>query len=104
MAAIGARAAHVVVPLADVKSGPWRVQVAIKGEPGTLQNLMEVSTSRGALVGDPLIFRGAAGARSAIRPVADMQFYRTEQRHQRFRSSRSKIRRRIRAAFSRRNP
>src|SRR5262249_27525536 len=62
----GTRATHVKVPLADTKSGPWRVQVAIKGEPGTLQNLLEVSASKGALVGDPLVYRGAPGGRTVI--------------------------------------
>ena len=57
------------------------MQVAIKGAPGTLQDATEVATSKGALVGDALVYRGAPGARSAIRPVADMQFYRTERVH-----------------------
>jgi VWFA-related protein len=77
----GTRGALVKVPLAATTGGPWRVQVAIKGAPGTLQDATEVATSKGALVGDALVYRGAPGARSAIRPVADMQFYRTERVH-----------------------
>jgi hypothetical protein len=77
----GARGALVKVPLAATTGGPWRVQVAVKGAPGTLQNATEIALSTSALVGEPVIYRGAPGARSAIRPVAGMQFYRTERLH-----------------------
>ena len=77
----GARGALVKVPLAATTGGPWRVQVAVKGAPGTLQNATEIAVSTNALVGDPMVYRGAPGARSAIRPVADMTFYRTERVH-----------------------
>jgi hypothetical protein len=77
----GTRGALVKVPLTATTGGPWRVQVSIKGAPGSLQDVAVIGASTGALVGDPLVYRGAPGARSAIRPVADMTFYRTERLH-----------------------
>jgi VWFA-related protein len=77
----GARGALVKVPLAATTGGPWRVEVAVRGTPGTLQNVTEIAVSPSALVGEPVIYRGAPGGRSAIRPVADMTFSRTERVH-----------------------
>jgi hypothetical protein len=72
-----------VVPLGANTAGPWRER---ESEPASY---IEMSDQLGtieagkptALLGTPVIYRAASGARAPIRPAADFQFRRTERVH-----------------------
>jgi VWFA-related protein len=76
----GARGALVRVPIGAV-AGPWRVGVTMTGSAGTLDERFDVPPSAGQLLADPIVYRGAPGARAVLRPVADFLFHRTERVH-----------------------
>jgi hypothetical protein len=79
----GSRGALVRVPVGAV-AGPWRVGVTVTGSGGTLDDRLDVRPSTGKLLGDPLVYRAAAGPRAVLRPVADFLFHRTERVHVEF--------------------
>jgi len=76
-----ARAVMIGVPLAEAGAGPWRTSVVVTRGNNQAEDRIEVLPSPGALMGDPVAFRGTASARIALRPVADFQFRRTERIH-----------------------
>jgi VWFA-related protein len=77
----GTRGVLVRVPLAAQAAGPLRVTARVKSGPESLEDRGEIRPSSGQVVGSPLLFRGTAAASSALRPVADYQYRRTERAH-----------------------
>ena len=76
----GQRSAIVRVST-DGATGPWQVLVKVDGAGGALTSRFDVPAAAGALLGRPIVFRGTPSARSALRPVADQQFRRSERVH-----------------------
>jgi len=97
----GTRAALVQVPVGTTP-GPWRIAVTVTGASGRLQSSLEVSASRNALLGDPLIYRSPSGPRAFLQPVADFLFRRTERIHVEFPVRKPLDRRSIRVLDSQR--
>jgi VWFA-related protein len=77
----GTRGAIVRVPIAATVAGPWRARVKVSGPDGAVDEAIDIAVASGSLIGEALVFRGTPSARSALRPVADMQFRRTERVH-----------------------
>jgi len=78
----GARGAVMRVPVTPGATGPWRAGVKITGSGGSLEERATIdAVAVGPLLGHALVYRGAPGPRSALRPVADYQFQRTERVH-----------------------
>jgi VWFA-related protein len=78
----GARSALLVVPLPATAASPWRVDVTFASGADRLQDRDTVDAPKTTtLLGNPIAYRAAPGPRSPIRPVADMQFRRTERVH-----------------------
>jgi hypothetical protein len=78
----GARSALLVVPLDASAAGPWRVDVTFTSGADRLQDRGTIEARKpGTVLGEPIIYRGAPGPRSPLRPVADLQFRRTERVH-----------------------
>ena len=78
----GARGALVRVPTPS-GAGPYRIDVRVTSGRQELTERMDVA-SRGpsdALLGAPLMYRATPAASSPLRPVADMQYRRTERAH-----------------------
>src|SRR6185295_4703509 len=79
----GARAALVRVPIGAV-AGPWRIGVTVTGADGTLDDRFDIPPPSAKVLGDPIVYRGATAARSALRPVAEFLFRRTDRVHVEF--------------------
>jgi hypothetical protein len=75
------RALLVSVPTDAGQSGPWRVRVRVTGDQGPADDRVEVAMPTGTLLGAAVTFRGTASARSALQPVAEFLFRRTERLH-----------------------
>lgn len=78
----GTRGALVRVP-APAGPGPYRIDVRVTSGRQELTERMDVEprATTGALLGAPLLYRATPAASSPLRPVADMQFRRTERAH-----------------------
>ena len=78
----GARGALVRVPVPG-GAGPYRLDVRATSGRQELTERIEVSSSAqtAGLVGAPLLYRATPAASSPLRPVADMQYRRTERAH-----------------------
>jgi hypothetical protein len=77
----GGRATMINVPLPEGGAGPWRVKVVATRGDNQAEDQIDVRSSAGPLLGDPVAFRGTASARVALQPVADFQLRRTERIH-----------------------
>jgi len=78
----GARSALMVVPLPAAAASPWRADVTFTSGADRLQDRDTMEAPRATtLLGNPIAYRAAPGPRPPIRPVADMQFRRTERVH-----------------------
>jgi VWFA-related protein len=78
----GNRGALIKVPLAaGSPAGPWHVRLRLRAEPEMLETTAIIKPLAKAILGPPIVYRAAPGARSALRPVADLLFYRTERAH-----------------------
>ena len=75
------RGVLVHVPLPAGATGPWLVRVSVTSGADSLDDRAEVRQASGAVLGDPLVFRGTPAPRSPLRAVADFQFRRTERVH-----------------------
>jgi len=75
----GTRAVSLKVPL-GFGAGPWHVLVRVDG-PDSFDDRVDVKPPAGTLLGDLLAFRGTPAATSALRPVADFEYRRTERVH-----------------------
>jgi hypothetical protein len=76
----GARVLSVKVPL-GFGPGPWKVLVRVDGRDSSIDDHLEITPPAGAVLGDALFFRGTPSAQSALKPVADLEFRRTERVH-----------------------
>ena len=78
----GARGALVRVP-APAGAGPYRVDVRVTSGREELSERMDVASRPpgDALLGTPMLYRATPAATSPLRPVADMQYRRTERAH-----------------------
>jgi hypothetical protein len=78
----GTRGALVRVP-APAGGGPYRVDVRATSGREELTERIEVAPREpnDALLGAPVLYRATPAASSPLRPVADMQFRRTERAH-----------------------
>lgn len=76
----GQRAA--IVRLAK-PAGPGPYQITVRATAGVdeLRDQLELTVRGGTLVGEPLLFRASPARQSPLRPVADLQFHRTERAH-----------------------
>jgi VWFA-related protein len=77
----GMRGAIVRIQMPAGATGPWRATVKLTSGPETLDDRVEVHPATGAVLGEPLAFRGTPSARSALQAVADFTFRRTERAH-----------------------
>jgi len=78
----GVRGTLVKVPLATPSASGWRLRARVEGGGEQLEDELDVAAPvRPALLGDPVVFRGGAGPRSPLRPVADFKYFRTERLH-----------------------
>jgi hypothetical protein len=62
-------------------STTWRVTVRVRGDDGTLDDAVEITTQPPSELSAPLVYRATPSPRSPLAPVADMQFRRTERVH-----------------------
>ena len=69
------------VPLAAPTAGPLRVTARIRSGTESVEDRGEIRPAPGRVIGGTLLFRGTAAASSALRPVADYQYRRTERAH-----------------------
>ena len=76
----GSRVLSVKVPL-GFGAGPWKVLVRVDGRDSSIDDHLEIKPPTGAVLGDALFFRGTPSAQSALKPVADLEFRRTERVH-----------------------
>jgi VWFA-related protein len=78
----GTRGALVRVP-APAGAGPYRIDVRVTSGRQELTERMDVAprAPNDAMLGAPLLYRATPAASSPLRPVADMQFRRTERAH-----------------------
>ena len=76
----GARVLSLRVPL-GFGAGPWKVLVRVDGRDSSVDDRLEIKPPAGTVLGDALVFRGTPSAQSALRPVADLEFRRTERVH-----------------------
>ncbi len=65
-------------------AGPWKVLVRADGTNDSFDDRLEIKPTESVLLGDPVVFRGTPSAQSALRPVADLEFRRTERIHVEF--------------------
>ncbi|HEX7781097.1 MAG TPA: VWA domain-containing protein, partial [Vicinamibacterales bacterium] len=77
----GTRGVLVRIPLSVPAAGPLRVTARVRAGGESLEDRGEIRPASGQIVGGPLLFRGTAAASSALRPVADYQYRRTERAH-----------------------
>jgi VWFA-related protein len=84
----GNRGALIKVALpAGSPAGPWQARIRLRAEPEVLETTMSIQPMPKAILGPPVVYRAAPGAQSALRPVADLLFYRTERVHVEWTSS-----------------
>jgi hypothetical protein len=68
------------LPVADtVASARVAAKISVSGE--SLENAADIRRVTTGIVGDPVLYRGRPAATSPLRPVADMEFFRTERVH-----------------------
>ena len=77
----GTRGALVRVPAAGLKGEPARVVARLTAGPEFLEDRSAYRAAPASVLGAPLIFRGTPAASSPLRPVADLQYRRTERAH-----------------------
>ena len=77
----GTRGAIVRVPAASLKGDPARVVARLTSGAALLEDRSGYRASAASVLGAPLLFRGTPAASSPLRPVADMQYRRTERAH-----------------------
>ena len=75
------RGAVIHVPAADAGVGPWTILTQVSGPDGRLDETFDVPAPVASALGRVLYFRATPSPRSPLRPVADMQFRRTERLH-----------------------
>jgi len=76
-----ARGTLVRVPLPPTGDGPWRVVSKVTGGSASIEDRIDVRIGRASILGEPILYRGTPAATSALRPVADRQYRRTERVH-----------------------
>jgi hypothetical protein len=76
----GKRSVILRLPIENGRE-PARVSIAATGQGSNVSEQVAVADAPGDLVGAPLVFRGTASAQSALMPVADQLFRRTERVH-----------------------
>jgi len=76
----GARSVKLQTPV-GFGAGPWRVFVHATGRDDSHDDRLQIAPPPGALLGDPLFFRGTSAAQASLRPVADLEFSRLERLH-----------------------
>ena len=62
-------------------AGPWHVFVRVANRDDSREEKFDIKPPAGAVLGDPVVFRGTPAAQSALRPVADFEFRRSERVH-----------------------
>ncbi len=78
----GARGVLVHVARADVHGGPWQATIRATGaDGGRLDTRLDIAASGATLIGEPVAWRGTPSPRIPLRPVADLEFRRTERLH-----------------------
>jgi VWFA-related protein len=77
----GTRGAIVRVPAAGLKGEPARVVARLTAGPDLLEDRSAYRAAPASVLGAPLLFRGTPAASSPLRPVADLQYRRTERAH-----------------------
>jgi VWFA-related protein len=75
----GTRGALLRVPAAG--AGPFKASVRVSAAGEDLREQLEIAAPRGALVGQVLLYRATPSGQSALRPVGDLQYRRTERVH-----------------------
>lgn len=79
------RGTAVKIALPAGSTGPWHVQLRLKDGDELIETTAEVAAPSASasrkLLGDPIVYRAAPGAQSALAPVADFLFRRTERVH-----------------------
>ncbi len=75
----GMRGVLVKVPSTEAGAQGWRIRARVEGGEEPLDDEIALaSPAPVAWIGEPTVFRGGAGPRSPLRPVADFKFFRTE--------------------------
>ena len=77
----GTRGAIVRVPAAGLKGEPARVVARLTAGAELLEDRSAYRAAPASVLGAPLLFRGTPAASSPLRPVADLQYRRTERAH-----------------------
>ena len=65
----GTQSVMVRLAIAADAPGPWRVIARATAGGETLQDRIEVTRASSKVIGDVLVFRGAPGGQSVLRPV-----------------------------------
>jgi len=80
----GSRGAQFDIPLKDadgtplgLAAGPYHVSMQVLADAGNLEDGRDATTS-GQLIGEPIVYRLASGARAQAHAVAEFQFFRSE--------------------------
>jgi VWFA-related protein len=79
--AAGTRGVLVRVAATDLKGDPARVITRLTAGPELLEDRAGYRAAPTGVLGLPLLFRGTPAATSPLRPVADLQYRRTERAH-----------------------
>jgi len=77
----GGRGVLVKVPATPAGASNWRIRARVEGGEEPVDDEIEIVAAPAAHIGEPTVFRGGAGPRSPLRPVADFRFFRTERVH-----------------------
>ena len=77
----GVRGVLVRVPATPAGAPVWRIRTRVDGGEDPIDDEIELAVSPPGVIGEPTVFRGGAGPRSPLRPVADFKFFRTERVH-----------------------
>ena len=79
------RSTAVKIALPAGSAGPWHVQLRLKNGDDLIETTAEVAAPSASparkLLGEPIVYRAGPSAQSALAPVADFLFRRTERVH-----------------------
>jgi hypothetical protein len=76
-----ARGVLLHLPADRPSAGPWRALVRVGGAADALDDHLEIAAMVDGPIGAPLLFRALPALHSPLRPVADLQFLRSERLH-----------------------
>ncbi len=74
----GFRGAEVRIPLPSDSVGPWQIRARVQHGNDVIEDHARINLDTSGVFGQPLLYRAAPPPAAPFRPVADLQFWRTE--------------------------